>query len=125
MSLLNDAAEDWQEIMNDDTGAAWPCTVTDPDGNTQPFYCRMSDTSQQIDPSTNTVVSGRRVVFSISLIDLQTKGMLDIKGVESNSKKPWKIDTTDILDRTQNFKVVETNPDASIGNMVIYAELIK
>jgi hypothetical protein len=125
MSLAHDAAIDWHEIMNDEIGAAWEFTITSPDGVIRDFVGRMSDTSQQIDPGTNTPVSGRRVVFSVSLTDLEYHGMLDIRGTEKPTEKPWKIETTDILGREHTYKAVETNPDSSIGNMVIHAEILK
>lgn len=125
MSLADDAATDWQEIMNDDIGATWPCTVTSPAGLTEDFMCRHSDIHQQVDLSTNEVVSGRQLVVSISLLDLDEAGMTAIKSVEDNTKKPWKIDVKDITGKSGVYKVVESNPDASLGNMLLFLEILK
>ena len=125
MSLAQDAANDWTAIMNNDIGATWPCTITSPDGVIAEFKCRYRDISQRIDPGTNQTVSGREVVISISMLDLDCKGMTAIKGVEDNDKKPWKVSSCDIIGRDGIYKVVETRPDASIGNMVIDLELLK
>lgn len=122
MSLFDDAANDWQEIMNSDLGASVPCTVTRPDGSSQLFQCRYQDIHQQVDPGTEQLISARQVSISISLLDLADAGFEGIRGIESKTEKPWKVDVSDILDNAGTYKVSESNPDATLANMLIYLE---
>lgn len=125
MSLAHDAAKDWRDIMNDDIGATWSCTVINQIGVERDFTCRQSDISQQIDPGTNQVMTGRQVEISICLSDLDEAGFGDIRAIERSTEKPWKVRMENIIGVENTFKVIETNPDSSIGNMVIRLEQIK
>lgn len=124
MSLAHDAANDFREIMNDDLGATWECNVISPAGVSEPLLCRMSDIHQQVNPGTNEVVTGRQLSVSICLQDLDTVGFGDIRGIERNDLKPWKIETDNILGQSGTYRVVESNPDASLGNVILWLEAI-
>ena len=125
MSLAHDAAREWQEIMNSDMGATWPCVVTNPDGMIRHFVCRRQDIGQQIDPGTEQVVSGRQVSVSICLLDLAEVGFDGICGVEKETEKPWEISMCNIRGTEETFKVSETAPDDGLPNMLIYLEPLK
>lgn len=125
MSLAHDAAADLREIINSDVGALWICTIWAPDGRSMDFNCRMCDTSQQIDPGTNQAVSGRQVNLAISMFDLECAGFSDIKAIEKKTEKPWKAITENIVGVRREYKIVESNPDASLGLMALHLELLK
>ena len=125
MSLFEDSASDLRDIMNSDIGATRSCTVTDPSGDVQTFACRVSDISQQIDPSTNQMVIGRQIVMSINLADLKEADFDGIMGVESNLSKPWKVTVDNVLDVSETYKVVVANPDYTLGNMSLILESIR
>lgn len=124
MSLFEDAATDFQEIMNSDLGASVSCVITDPCGAEETLLCRHSDTSQVIDPGTNEAVSGRRIVLSVCLADLYDVGFEKIRGIEKKDEKPWKVAVSDIAEIAGVYKVSESNPDASIGSMVLHCEVM-
>lgn len=125
MSLFEDSASDFRDIMNSDIGATRSCTVTKPSGDVQTFACRVSDISQQIDPSTNQIVIGRQIVMSINLADLKEADFGGIMGVESNLSKPWKVTVDNVLDVSETYKVVVANPDYTLGNMSLMLESIR
>ena len=125
MSLAHDAANDFREIMNSDLGASWECNIIDPSGTSNAFLCRMSDTSQQLNPMTNETVSGRQLAISVCTADLDAVGFGDIRNIESNDSKPWKVETDNIDGKSGTYKVAESNPDYSLGNMVLWLEVIK
>jgi len=125
MSLVTDAANDWQEIINSDLGASWPITITSPGGSSQSLQCRFSDISQQVNPSTNEVASGRTIAVSVTRADLETAGFSDIKGIEKNTAKPWTATLEDVAEYAGTYKIAETNPDRTIGNVVLWLEATK
>lgn len=125
MSLFDDAASDWQEILNDDIGATVPCTVTNPSGVSQSFLCRHMDISQQIDPETEEIISGRQVGVSIDLKDLAAVSFDGVCAIEDKKKKPWKVTVANILGTSGTYKVAMTSPDFILGNMLIYLETME
>lgn len=124
MSLFEDAATDFQDIINSDIGASVTCVITSPDGTETTLLCRHSDISQQIDPGTNEVFSGRRIAISLCLQDLYDAGIEDIRGIEKKTEKPWKITFSNIAGIAGTYKIAETNPDATLGSMIAYCEVI-
>jgi hypothetical protein len=122
MSLRDDAANDWQEIMNSEIGASVSCTVTNPEGTVESFVCRHQDIHQQVVPGTEELISARQVSISICLLDLAAVGFEGIRGIAKKTEKPWKVDVADINGIAGTFKVSESNPDASVGNMLLYLE---
>lgn len=125
MSLAHDAANDWREIMQSDIGASWDCTVISPAGISAPFLCRVADISQQVNATSDEIAMGRQIVISIVTQDLIDAGFSDVRGIEHSSEKPWKVYTDDINGVSGTYKVTESNPDRSIGNMVLWLEVIK
>ena len=125
MSLVNDAHADFIEIMKSDMGAAWDCTITSPAGGSVDFKCRFSDTSQQINPGTNEIATGRQIVVSVLLSELDDAGFLGIKSIPDKTGKPWVVAIDDVIGRSGTYKVVESNPDATLGNMVLWLEKYK
>lgn len=125
MSLFDDAAADFREIINSDIGASLECVITSPDGVINSFKCRMSDISQSIEPGTGDRVSGRRVSISMSLFDLKHEGFESVRGIEKKNEKPWKVEFNNILCDQGTFKVTETAPDYTLGVIVLHLELMK
>lgn len=122
MSLFDDAHSDYQEIMRSDMGASRTCNITSPEGIVKPFLCRGADISQRIDPGTNEAVSGRQVTVSLLLSDLDDAGFSGIRGIVDSSSRPWQVTIADILGNVETYKVIESNPDSTLGSMVVYLE---
>jgi len=125
MSLLTTAHADFQAIIKSDMGAKWPCVITSPAGVSASFSCRFGDTSQQVNPGTNEVVSGRQLTVAVLLADLETNGMSNIRGIAKETQKPWTVSIDNILGTTGVYKIIESNPDNTLGCMVLWCEVYK
>lgn len=124
MSLFEDAAQDYRDIINSDIGASLDCTITPPDGVSEPFTCRMSDTAQTIEPGTNQVISGRQVVISVCLSDLVDVGFESIRGIAKETEKPWIVEFDNAIGDSGKFKVSESAPDRSLAMVTLNLEEI-
>lgn len=124
MSLADIAAEDWKDIMNSDVGAKWECILTSPNGVSVPFSCRRQDIGQQIDPGTELIISGRQVSIAICLSDLSACNFDNVRGIEDEKSKPWKVTMCNMRGIEETFKVSETAPDDAL-NMVIHLEPLR
>ena len=125
MSLVQQAHEDLGEIMHSEDGAVWDCTITSPGGVSYPFKCRMADNHAPVETGTDVVVTGRQVSISVFIPDLVAVGFENIYGVASNSAKPWKVEFENIIGQSGTYKVVETNPDYGIGNIILFLEVMR
>lgn len=100
----------------------WDFTITDPDGLSAPFVGRSSDISQIIDQDTGQVVSGRFAHISVCIADLTDAGMAVPVGIADGAVKPWLVDVADVAGVTARFKVMESNPDRALGNVICMLE---
>jgi hypothetical protein len=122
MGLRQIAHDDAQEIMRDEDGFAWPCTVTNPAGYSHDFLCRSTDIHLAIDPGTGEMVTGRQVSVALLKTDLESVGFETVSGVADTTGKPWVVEVSDILGTAGTFRVAETHPDNALGLMVCFLE---
>lgn len=125
MSLAQDAHADFIDIMKDDMGAVVVCTITKPDGSELEFDCRHSDTHMDINAGTDEVVTGRQVSVSVLISELIDAGYEDVRGIARSDEKPWKVTVPNVLGVSGTYKVIESYPDGSLGNMVLFLEIIE
>lgn len=122
MSLADIAAADFQGILNGDGCAI---TLQAPDGSSAQLIGLSQDISHTIDPQTGMLVSGRRATIAVSLKDLLRVNMAPA-AVADTSKKPWIVKFVETVSRIEHtFKVFETNPDRTIGSLVLVLEAYK
>lgn len=126
MNLRDMADRDLGFIMEDEkTGVGQPIFVTNPEGVRERFVGPANDISQMIDPETGMVVSGRTVSVSIRLSTLKLRGFETPRGIGNSRSKPWVIDFVDQLGEKHVFKVIDANPDRTIGNVLCILEEYK
>jgi hypothetical protein len=122
MGLRTDAADDMREIHEDTDDFGWAITITDPVGTSVELVGLSNDIAQAIDPDTGLLVSGRSASVSLPIQALIDAG-LGMPIGESNSKaRPWVVTFDDIVGVSHTFKVSQTSPDRSIGNIVCLLE---
>ena len=120
MSLRRVAERDLGHILTDDVcGFAWPIVVINPAGERQALEGFSDDIAQFIDPDTGQAVSGR--VSSVAL-RMSSLTVLPV-GVVDTSQRPWLVEFNDIGGQSWRFKVVESNPDRTLGCLVLMLEL--
>ena len=127
MGLRELAARDLARISGDrDTGFGWEIVLTDPAGYTspEPLIGLSQDIAQLIDPETGQPVSGRLASASIAMSAIVDGGYSSLpKGIADGAMKPWRVSFLDIAgDGPYEFKVVESNPDRTAGNLVLLLE---
>lgn len=121
--LRDIAATDNVAILEDDVGGfGWPITVTDPDGTVGALVGMSNDIAQVIDPDTGVAVSGRSASVSIAISSLTAEGLGLPVGIADKSKKPWLVAFDDINGNAHTFKVQQSNPDRTIGDVVCLLE---
>lgn len=125
MTLATDAYNDFQEIIRSDMGAVWPCTIKSPAGVSVDYDCRFAQISQTVNPGTNEVVLLDQLTISVLMKDLADNSMDGIRNIEKETEKPWVVTIADILGNSDTYKVVESNPDRTLGNMVLWLERYK
>ena len=120
MSLRRVAERDLGSILSDTrTGFGWPIVVTDPLGNRFNRTGFSNDIYLLIDPDTGQAVSGRT-----ASVALQISSLPDIPvGVSDTASRPWLVEFADIGGRPWRFRVSETNPDRTLGLIVLILEL--
>lgn len=107
------ANADLKKILEDrDTGFGWDIIVTDPDGNTQALVGRSGDVAQMIDPDTGQAVSGRIASVSLAMASI-TLGLP--VAITDSASKPWLMQFDDIEGVAHTFKVIQSNPDRTLG----------
>lgn len=117
MNFLQIAQQDKAFTLKDsDYGFGTVITITDPDLLSAEVTGRTNDINLLIDPDTGVGVSGRTAEISIDMQELTEKGFTSLPtGQSDKTKKPWIVSYTDQLSNTHTFKVMEGNPDRTLG----------
>lgn len=126
MNLRLTAEADLATILEDDaSGFGWPIKVTDPDENVGNLKGFAGDIGRLIDPDTGTALSGRFAGFTLRISSLTAEGLGLPVGISEASKKPWVIEFDDVNGNAHKFKVVESDPDRTLGIVTCILELYK
>lgn len=117
MNLRQQAENDLGFILEDNlAGFGWPITLTDPNGTSSPLTGASNDISQVIDPETGVVVSGRSASVALRVASIFEAGFNSLPiGVADSSSKPWLVQFNDINGNSHTFKIIQTNPDRTLG----------
>ncbi len=116
------AKQDLRDIMSDVTGFLWPCTITNPEGDSVDFDCRSNDIWFKLDPGTGEIVTARQATVTVLTSELADAGFSDICGIAESTSKPWLVTVEDIDGTSAKYKVSETYPDRTLGLMVCILE---
>jgi hypothetical protein len=136
MGLREQAALDCRAILEDDSGFAWPFTLTSPLGVVSPLKGFTTDVGTTIDPDTGVQVAGRKASVAVSLRTLTEPlnavlidGVLvggPVPGVPEavpeRDRKPWVVSFSNIVGVVNHWKVTEVLPDRAIGCVVLLLE---
>lgn len=128
MTGLRQLAEsDLGLILEDAVGGfGFSITVTDPSGLVRPLTGSSSDISQAIDPDTGEAVSGRAATVHLRISSLVAAGFANLpQSIAETSSKPWIIAFDDINGNPFTFKVMQSNPDRTLGLVTCILELYK
>jgi hypothetical protein len=123
MGLREQATLDAQAIIEntDDFGA--PVILTDPNDQTYEFVGLPNDIGVSVDPETGQAVSERRATVAFSMRSLEA---LELElPVGKTTGKPWRARFNDARGRATTWKVVETQPDRTLGVIVCFLEIWK
>ncbi len=117
MNLRQQAENDLEFILEDSsTGFGWTITLTDPSGTSSPLTGSSNDISQVVDPETGQVVSGRSASVALRVSSIFEAGFNSLPvGVADSSSKPWLAQFNDINGNSHTFKIIQTNPDRTLG----------
>jgi hypothetical protein len=117
MNLRQQAEADLAFILEDSTtGFGWPITVTDPNGSSRPLTGSSNDIAQVVDPETGQVVSGRSASIALRVASLFEAGFNSLPvGISDRNSKPWLVAFDDINGNPHTFKVIQSNPDRTLG----------
>lgn len=125
MTLRAIAEADLGQVMEGEVSFRWPITLTDPDGNTNAdtLYAIANDVSALIDPDTGQLIADRTVTVAIRIASLTAQGLNVPRGVMDSDSKPWVLKLNDISGVEHTTKVVQGNPDFTLGvvNLVLQA----
>lgn len=124
MNLRKIAEADLGNILEDKvTGFGVPIRVKDPDGCIAEMTGFSNDITQMVDLDTGQVVSGRSasVILLISSFKNQLMGVP--RGITDSKNKPWLVEFEDISGETFTFKVAQSNPDRSSGQVTLILEV--
>jgi len=127
MGLREMAEKDLAVILEDAVfGFGWPVTLTDPSGASKPLTGYSNDISLVIDPDTGQAVIGENIsaVLRISSI-FADPAMTLPKGIADSGSKPWLCTFDDIGGVSATYKVQFSNPDQTLGIVVLRLELYK
>ena len=124
MNLRQLAEADLAFILEDSaTGFGWSITVTDPSGTSHPLTGGSNDISQVVDPETGQVVSGRSASVALRISSLYAAGFTSLPvGITDKSSKPWLMQFNDINGNSHTFKVIQSNPDRTVGMVTCILE---
>lgn len=127
MNLRLLAEQDFGRILEDEAaGFGWPVVLTSPDGVSAPLRGLTNDISVAVDPDTGELISGRSATVTIRIAKIRAAGFKENpRGVSSRSSKPWTVLFKDINGVPIVFKVMRTNPDRTIGGLVMILEAYK
>ena len=117
MNLRQQAESDLQFILEDSTrGFGWAISITDPSGLNRPLTGSSNDISQVVDPETGQVVSGRSASVALRVSSIFEAGFNSLPiGVSDRNSKPWIVQFNDINGNSYTFKVIQSNPDRTLG----------
>ena len=125
MSLRDIAQADVRSILSDAAfGAALPLKITNPSGGIANINGWSNDIGLLIDPDTGQAVSGRFASCAFTFADLVAGGITDKPAnIPEANLKPWRVEFTNEQGVTYIFKIVETQPDQSLGYVTCTLEL--
>ena len=117
MGLRDIAEADLAVILEDNAvGPGWPITLTAPDGTTDALVGYSNDISQVIDPETGAIVSGRQASAALRISSILAAGFTGLPvAIADRTSKPWLVGFDDINGSPHTFKVVQSNPDRTLG----------
>lgn len=123
MGLRAESEAALEETLEDPDLWGWPITVTDPNELTASLYGQSGDIAQVIDPQTGDVISGRLAHCVLRLSSLIAAGFAEVpRGIMSSSSKPWLVTFDDINGVSATLKVRQSNPDRTLGIVVLILE---
>lgn len=129
MSLRLLAERDLITISRDvDGGFAWEIVLTAPDGfaSLDPLMGFSQDVMQTIDPETGLLVTGRLASVSIPIKSITESGYFGLpRGIADTAGHPWRVTFNDLSGAAHTFKVFESKPDRTLGNIVLLLEAYK
>lgn len=128
MGLRQLAESDLGTILEDSvTGFGWQIVVISPDGELQAAMTGSSDDiAQVIDPDTGQAVSGRLASVALRTSSIYAAGFTELpQGIDDSTVTPWLILFNDINGQPYKFKVVQSNPDRTIGLVTCILELYR
>ena len=127
MNFLEIAQQDKAFTLKDsEFGFGTVITLTDPDLLSANVTGRANDIFFSIDPNTGVAVSGRTATIAVDMQELEDKGFSTLpKGESDKTKKPWIVEYTDQLGKSYTFKVLEGNPDRTLGIVLCTLEFYK
>ncbi len=129
MSLRQLAEQDLAITLEDGAdGFGWPITLRDPSGNESAgLFGQTGDIHQVIDPDTGQAVSGRQAHVSLRMSSILADANISElpKVIQSPSAKPWLVVFEDLAGTPQTFRILETNPDRTLGLLTMHIEVWK
>ena len=121
MSLRVLAEADLALTLEASSDFGWDIVLTNPAGLASVDLTGQSgDISQVIDPETNQAVMGRMAHVSLRNSTLITQFGVLPEAVQDETKKPWLVTFKDLAAIEYKFKVVEVNPDRTLGSLVLH-----
>ncbi len=126
MGLRDVVIADLNTITRDTvSGFAHKITLIDPEGAENLLEGFSNDIAQAVDPDTGQIVSGRSVSVAISIKQFTEKGLKLPVGIAESVNKPWIVEFNDLCGLPARFKVMQSNPDRSIGLVTCLLEFYK
>lgn len=127
MNLRELAEMDLQTTLEDSVnGFGWPVTLTDPSGLSVNLTAQSNDVSHVIDPETGMYVSGRTCSAVVRISTLALNGFASMPfGEVSRSSKSWICVFNDINGNPYKFRVMNGDPDRTLGVVVLMLEGMK
>lgn len=126
MNLRELATRDLGVINADINGGfAWPIVLEAPDGFTspEPLTGFSQDIGQVIDPDTGVLVSGRLASVSLPIAAIKAAGYVGLpRNIPDAASAPWVVRFNDLGGDSHAFKVSESMPDRTLGNIVLILE---
>ena len=127
MSLRVQAERDLAVLIEDGAGGfSWPAVLTAPDGHEapEPLMALVSDVPQLIDPDTGLAVSGRQASATFRISSLVAAGFTSLpESIPDEDSLPWVVQFNDINGNPHTFKVEQSNPDRTIGQVSVTLEV--
>lgn len=125
MGLREQAVLDAQAIIEATAEFAVEVVLIDPAGTEHAIKGLPTDIGLSTDPETGQAVSLRRASIAFSMLRLDELELDLPAGIASSTQKPWRVRMTDARGKVQTFKVVETQPDRTLGVHVCFLEIWK